>query len=385
MVEMDVTVFSKIENGKRAIKSTELSRIADALQVSPLALLEDEPVLSDLPLAARLAGRSIARGDAYQRLLRLSELHVVLADGGIPTSPNLWGVPPVAGKSWLEAGQALADWARAKLPLDPKLADLRLGTLASLIESELRVDVLIERYADDPLCGAAITGRSFPLIFVNGYFPRPRSLFTLAHELGHVLAAHSDEAVTLDRDLSGSNDSERLANVFAANYLMPKDVIDRELHDRGRRMSTVIRLTHDLGVSYESMIYRLHNLGIINAEGRDAFRAIGWQQLSAQLGDHHLAGELTKDQIGRLQSRSSRLPADHTPVLLLQRAYAGYSKGVVSARPVADLEGVDAEQLIEQLGKDADIMSVVDDVDAASYGVPDSEETVEELFSGSPV
>lgn len=383
-VGLDPTAISKIENGKRAIKAVELARIAEALKVSPLALLEDNPVLSNLPLAARRAGSSIASGDAYQRLLSLSELHVVLAGAGIPTSPNLAGVPEIAELSWLEAATRLADWAEGELGFGLE-GDQRLAALANAIEGKLKIDVLVEPYPDDALSGAAITHRSFPLIFVNSDFPQSRSLFTLAHELGHVLAGHADDSITLDRELSGSTDAERMANAFAASYLMPEDCIRREIAQRGRQVSTLAYLTYMFGVSYESLIYRLHNLRLINAEGRDRLKAISWQQLSSYFDNLELSSGLSQDQIGRLQYRGAAKPAGRPPALLLRRAWDGYKKGIVSIRPIAGLMAVDPDELFDQIEAAGDARSAIDEVDSSNYGKIDNTESAEELFGGSPV
>jgi Zn-dependent peptidase ImmA (M78 family)/transcriptional regulator with XRE-family HTH domain len=384
-VDLDPTAISKIENGRRAIKAVELARIADALKVSPLALLEDDPLLSNLPLAARRAGSSITRGGAYQRLLSLSELHVVLAGAGLRTTPNLASVPDVTGLPWLEAATRLATWANHALPVD-RVGDQRLGALADAIESKLKIDALIEAHPDDALSGAAITDRSFPLIFVNSEFPRSRSLFTLAHELGHVLAGHADDPITLDRELSGSTDAERMVNAFAANYLMPEDEIYREIAERGLKLSTLAYLTYRLGVSYESLVYRLHNLRLINAEGRDKLKSISWQQLSSHLNDPQLSAHLGPDQIGRLQYRGTAKPAGRLPALLLRRAWDGYGKGIISIRPVAGLMGIDPDQLLDEVEANGDLRAVVGELESSNYSnVDDDTESAEELFGGNPV
>jgi Zn-dependent peptidase ImmA (M78 family)/transcriptional regulator with XRE-family HTH domain len=383
-VDLDPTAISKIENGKRAIKAVELARIADALKVSPLALLEDDPLLSKLPLAARRAGSSIARGGAYQRLLSLSELHVVLAGAGLPTTPNLASVPDVAGLPWLEAATLLASWANHALRVEP-VADQRLGAIADAIEGRLKIDVLIEPHPDDALSGAAITDRSFPLIFVNSEFPSSRSLFTLAHELGHVLAGHADDPITLDRELSGSTDAERSANAFAANYLMPEDQICREIAERGRNVSTLAYLTYRLGVSYESLVYRLHNLRLINAEGRDKLKSISWQQISSHFDDPELSSDLSREQIGRLQYRGTAKPAGRAPALLLRRASEGYRKGIISVRPLASLMGIDHEQLLDQIEAIGDFQAVIEELESSNYSEIGNTESAEELFGGNPV
>jgi Zn-dependent peptidase ImmA (M78 family)/DNA-binding XRE family transcriptional regulator len=383
-VGLDPTTISKIENGKRAIKTFELSWIAEALNVSPLALLEDVPLLSSLPVAAHCAGSGLTHGGVYRRLLGLSELHIVLAEAGIPTSPRLWGAPDVLGLPWLEGAKRLTEWAVHQLPVRAE-GDQRFDALADAIEERLKIDVLVEPYFDDALSGAAITDRSFPLIFINSDYPRPRSIFTLAHELGHILAGPVDEVITLDRELSGSTDAERMANAFAASLLMPEDMIRGEVQRRGRRISTLVDLTYRLGVSFESLVYRLYNLRLINAEGRDRLRAIRWQRLSSYLDDATLSAGLPSEEIGRLQYRDSAKPAHRPPVLLLRRAYEGYQKGFISVRPLAGLMRVDPEQLLDQLEADGDFLASIREVDSLSFGEVDPAESPEELFGGSPV
>jgi len=386
-VDLDPTALSKIENGHRSVKSTELARIAEALRVSPLALLEDDPLLSSLPVAARRNSPNHAIGEVYDRLLGLSELHVVLADAGFPTSP-LWAAAPSASEmntlNWYDAAIRLGEWAVKALPTRAN-GDQRLGALADVIEQQLKIDVLIDSYPNDSIAGAAVTHETFPLLFVNSAYPRTRCLFTLAHELGHVLARHADETITLDRDMSGSTDSERMANAFAANYLMPADVIASAIAEQGRQLGTLMQLTYRLGVSFQSLVYRLHNLGYINAEGRDRLTAISWQQLSSRLvEDPELASGLTRTEIAKLQLRATTKPAGRAPAVLLGRALDGFRKGVLSVRPLADLMGEDPEALLEQLSDDRRYQEDVTTVRSHFPGITGAE-SKEELFDGSPV
>jgi Zn-dependent peptidase ImmA (M78 family)/transcriptional regulator with XRE-family HTH domain len=378
-VGLDATALSKIENGRRSVKSNELARLADALKVSPLALLEDDPLLSNFPVAAHRAGSSIAvEHGAYERLVSLTELHVVLADAGIPTSPDLAPVPPVAGVDWLDDAETLADWARSELPLTAS-GDQRLAQLVDRIESRLSIDVLIEPFAGDPLSGAALIDRSFPLLFVNGDHSRPRSLFTLAHELGHLLAQRADDGIALDRELAGSTDSERLANAFAASYLMPESEISLELEKYRRVLSTLVRLTDLFGVSYETLVYRLHSLRLVDAEGRDRLTALNWHELVDRS-----ARALRGTEIGRLHLRDQK-PEGHVPGMLVQRAFQGYHKGVLSIRPLAGLLRRDQTELLQQLTSGGDMTEEFEHLDSAQLNGNATEESTKELFSGRPI
>ena len=381
-VDLDPTVLSKIENGKRAVKSVEVARLAGALRVSPLALLEDDPLLTGLPIAARLAGHSISAGGAYDRLVGLSELHVVLADGGIHSSPDLAGVPDVHHLSWLVGADILSDWAGSELELAAE-GDRRLALLADAIESRLKVDVLIESFPGDALSGAAITDNTFPLLFVNADHAGPRSLFTLAHELGHLLAGHRDEGnITFDRELASSTDEERLANAFAARYLLPEDEIFSAIEERGRRTSTLVYLCQQYGVSFETLIYRLHNLQLIDAQGRDRLIELSWQQLVNQSSEVLRRSGFSQPEIGKLLSRNQLNPEERFPALLVRRAFDGFRKGLISVRPLAGLLKEDSTELLERLSApDIELQFLeMPQVPRQDRGV-----TLEDLFAGSPV
>lgn len=383
-IGIDATALSKVENGKRAVKTAELARIADALKVSPLALLEDSPLLTRLPMAARRAGASVTSGRAYDELLSMTELHVILAEAGLPTSPNLAQVPDVAGLSWLDAASTMAAFASKGLGTDG-YGDQRLGVLADAIENRLAVDVLVDAFVDDPLSGAALTDHAFPLIFVNGAFSRPRSLFTLAHELGHVLLGHVDDGIALDRELASSTELERTANAFAAIFLMPEDSIQTVLDRMGRRTTTIVHLAHLFGVSFESIVYRLHNLHEIDASGRDTLTKFNWQQLLAKLAADPGGCELTKAQIGQLQTRGARRPEPRLPGLLVKRALAGFQKGHISVRPLAGLLRDDADDVLERLA-DGDAFDRENaDLNQADLKRGALLESPEEAFAGNPV
>ena len=243
--------------------------------------------------------------------------------------------------------------------------DQRLAVLAGAIETNLNVDVLIDEFPDDPLSGAAITDRSFPLLFVNSSHPRPRSLFTLAHELGHLLAGHSGDSISLDRELAGSTEPERIANAFAAGFLLPEHKVEEALMQGGRHLSTLVDLTVSYGVSYETLVYRLHNLRLIDAEVRDRLLSMSWQGLVTQSIPALLAAGTNQNDLGSILGRSQSKPIGRPPALLLRRAYEGFLKGIVSVRPLAGLTKQDPAVLLEQLSDASEFPSISADFSAA--------------------
>jgi hypothetical protein len=329
-----------------------------------------------------MSGVTVAMGSAYDRLVSLTELHEVLAEHGIHSSSKLASVPSVVGVGWFEAAETLATWACDKLPLEGVDGDDRFAVLADRIQNVLGIDVLVEPFPGDPLTGAAITDQAFPVLFVNAEHALPRSVFTLAHELGHVLAGHNGGSITLDRELSGSTGEERAANAFAANFLMPEDTVRAAVKDHGRTETALIDLAYRLGVSFETLIFRLHNLGLINANGRDSLRSVNWRQLVLHMSDPAVRGDLGAIAAARFVSRSVTPPPTIRPAILVARATTGFRKGIVSAHALANLVGRDSGDLVGTLGDDPDLVRARELIEADYQ--PQHEEAREERFSGLP-
>lgn len=370
-IGIDPSAMSNIERGKRGVKTDELTRIAEALGVSPLAILDDSSLLSRLSFAPRAeTGAEVARS-AFNELTGFAELHQVLTEEGISAEPHLDNVPPIVAEDWKIAAETLADWATRQLAV-PKEGDDRFSGLVEAIETRLGVDVVVDELQDDGLIGASITDREFPLIFVNAHQPRPRALFTLAHELGHILVGDGD-SLALDFDLVSKNDRERLANAFAAIFLMPESAIEEEMQANGRTALSLARMVDRLGVSFESLVYRLHNLRLIDARGRDNLREHGLSGVLALIEDRDLERHL----LGRLETRPERLP----PTWLAVRALEGYKRGILSIRPLAGLLNADPDELLELLATPDEGIEAVNE----TYSPPIPALTDEELFSGDPV
>lgn len=379
-LDLDATAISKIEHGKRSVKTNELASIALALGVSPLAILEPDSLLGRLPVAARSESEVLDEA-VHRRLRALAELHTVLADAGIqnPQINREW--PSVDLGRWLASAQALAEWSAGHLQLT-ETTD-RFEALAEAMESQLGIDVLVESADSKSAMGAAITDPEFSIVFINSKQPRARAMFTLAHELGHVLS-RDGVALRIDRDLAGNNERERFANAFASELLMPRNVIESVLSEKGRNAEGFAAIMVRLQVSFETLVYRLHNLRYIDARGRDGFKSLGFGSLLSDLSDDALRGELL-----RLRTE---MDVNRPPQLLLNRLLRGYFEGVVSARPIAGLLNVSPEHVIDTLKQDVQAGS---DLGRTGSGIEpliqfnapmaSTGTAPEELFAGSPV
>jgi DNA-binding XRE family transcriptional regulator len=338
-IGLEPTAVSKIESGARQVRADELLSISDALGTSPMALLEPASLVGRLELVPR-AAPGVATSDAVRRrILQFAEYHEVLQQAGIRSSPLLSSVPNVRTIGWLNAAARLSDWALEHLSATG--GEFRFEALLEVIESELHVDVFVEPQPSDGLLGAAIGDREFPLVFIDSSQPRQRALFTLAHELGHVLSGDG-QGLELDADLRGSSDRERQANAFAASFLMPEGRV-RELLERwGRTANGLAAMLVEFSVSWESLVYRLHNLRLIDARGRDALRGFDRHQIAVASSDSEVKRLLLSMDHQAPQTRRH-------PKWLAARAYEGFIAGDMSIRPYALLVGEDADHLLNVL------------------------------------
>jgi len=113
------------------------------------------------------------------------------------------------------------------------------------------------------------------LIGVNSRHAKTRQRFTIAHEIGH-LHMHKgtpmfiDRFVRVNRRDGVSNRQEVEANSFAAELLMPRKLVAREVDrvlSKRRSISPpdlAMILAQSFGVSTEAMQYRLTNLGVLD-------------------------------------------------------------------------------------------------------------------------
>lgn len=114
------------------------------------------------------------------------------------------------------------------------------------------------------------------VIFTNTSSRLAREIFTLAHEIGHVLL-HLDGQMSFVDDtdtISGKRCEEREqeANYFAACLLMPEDAISRfldlEMEDfdgQGLTVMDIAKLMSEFNVSFETALNRLESLGKISS------------------------------------------------------------------------------------------------------------------------
>lgn len=101
--------------------------------------------------------------------------------------------------------------------------------------------VFKDAFKDDGFSGFCLYDKVFPIIWVNNSMSHSRQIFTLFHELAHLLFNRNDiEMSSSDEDYLGSLSSvdkriEIFCNAFAGKFLVPdaafSEYLDREVDD----------------------------------------------------------------------------------------------------------------------------------------------------------
>jgi Zn-dependent peptidase ImmA (M78 family) len=148
--------------------------------------------------------------------------------------------------------------------------------IARLCDAQLRFDPF-----EGDISGILYHEGGKAIIGVNSLHSATRQRFTIAHEIGH-LKLHDKSELYVDRDFRvyrdehssrATNKLEIEANKFAAELLMPEEMIRNDWTDHGILLSYdyendeyIHKLAKRYKVSLQAMIFRLMNLGLIKEQ-----------------------------------------------------------------------------------------------------------------------
>lgn len=137
-------------------------------------------------------------------------------------------------------------------------------------------DIHLIRYpfGRDKLLGFSTFFEGKKVIVSNSSEILSREIFTIAHELGHVIYDFEDEFPTVKIDVeiedSAVDISEARAFYFANCFLMPEEELRKyvkfELKKTHQEINAldVVRMQLEFQVSYSALVVRLYDVGIIN-------------------------------------------------------------------------------------------------------------------------
>ncbi|MBS0236131.1 MAG: XRE family transcriptional regulator [Proteobacteria bacterium] len=199
-----------------------LFRKAQAFQVSLRELHAREEMLQTRRIAwlNRLQGADMAR-----------VAHMVR---------EVLGVSLEAQHSWPTSEVALKEW-RAAL-------------------AQHGVYVFKEAFRDDKISGFCIYDDLYPIIFINNSMESNRQIFTIFHELAHLLFKDSYLDIFDQRfwdiDYEQSSHTEAKCNEFAGEFLVPKQAFSQTINAGEIDDATLVKLSLQYKVSKEVILRR---------------------------------------------------------------------------------------------------------------------------------
>ncbi|MEG0915581.1 MAG: XRE family transcriptional regulator [Myroides sp.] len=140
-----------------------------------------------------------------------------------------------------------------KLPKGP------IKNIIKTIEQHGIIIHLFDFRSDVKISGVSLINPSgIPIMIINKNIPNSRKVFTIAHELGHILMHFKGGIIGEDRDI------EKEADIFASNFLMPSKEIKQYLFNlTDDKLGDLKRYW---GVSIQALLYKAKSLQTISID-----------------------------------------------------------------------------------------------------------------------
>lgn len=268
--------LSRYENGMREPEPQVVAQLARALGVTTRFFEHAGRTKGAMAVDAHMRKRATAKATTWKQLearLNVLRMHTSLlfeevalrADQHVPTFDPYEVAPSEAAR------MVRMQW---RMPIGP------VKNLVGWLEAAGCV-VVLEDFGTPKIDGMSQWIGGHPVMFLNSETPTDRRRLTVAHELGH-LVLHSSEV---------NEEMEEQANEFAAEFLMPIEVIRPQL--RNVRVAKLHDLKRVWGVSMQSLVERAFRAKLLTAEDRTSFykqmSARGWR--TREPGSDELAPE----------------------------------------------------------------------------------------------
>ncbi len=223
-------------------------------------------------------------------------------------------------------------------------------TLPEIISNQLNC-ILLTVELGNQVDGASAVINGIPFILISPRF-KPRMMFTLAHELGHIIAHHRDSNNFATLDVNSfnynqkNNGEESFAHAFASEILLPQEGVAQTLQVLRRSLKLtpdyfgeieLLYLSRIYGVSFEAAALRCENLGILPRGG-----AVGLY-------------ESLKKEFGGPEKRAEQLQLPGRPEIYFPKVSSNLLKPVVnkinsgkmSLGRAAELLGITTSELFQ--------------------------------------
>lgn len=197
--------------------------------------------------------------------------------------------------------------------------------------------------------GASAVVNDIPFIFISHRFP-PRMLFTLAHELGHILAHHrvGENFAIFDKKISmgqaNKMQEEFFSNTFASCLLLPAEGVGITLK-KIREKFNINGQLGDIEIIYLSRIYGVSfEVAAKRCEDLDLLPKGGGVSLYNELNKEYGSPEKRAEKIG-VKSREDIVFPKVSPYLI-SSAIKKISSGELSLGKASEILSIPIEEIL---------------------------------------
>ena len=278
-VNKDVSIVNDWESGESALTYVQLETLADKYK-RPIAIFFFPEPPEEPNIAENLALRSsdntpleprvhILLRQAYARQLSLMELN-------LGTNPSEKKIFRDIHAHPTDLAIELAQQVRTHLNIS---VDTQAGwnTAAGAVENwrdcieEAGIFVFKEAFQDDSVDGFCLVHDEFPVIYLNNSRPTVRQIFSLFHELAHLLLG--ENGITRSDIFHGrifrggtTQEIEGFCDQFAAAFLVPSDDLKTRLNFSVYDDEAIEELANYYKVSRPVILLKLIDQGIFTPE-----------------------------------------------------------------------------------------------------------------------
>ncbi|MCD4781545.1 MAG: ImmA/IrrE family metallo-endopeptidase [Candidatus Omnitrophica bacterium] len=319
--------YSSIENAKSEPRVSNLQKLADVLGVSIVELIKPVPQLASL----RFRKNNMTKRERDKRDQIVIDVAYWLKDFNFLESElqyeKVFKLKKCKGKS----PEEIAQNARELLGLKK---DEPINDICGLVENAgIKIQLIVSEL--DKFFGLSAFGpKGCPAVIVNvsDNITVERQIFTVAHELGHILLHKNSYNPDEIREPSVE---EKEADEFAGYFLMPRDAFIKSWKENEglHWFDNILHIKRIYKVSYQTVLRRLKGLGAPDLY-KDFYR-IHKTKYGRDLKNHK--EPIPLDKIDFLEDRLSKLVRD------------AYEKEMISFSRAAEVLRINNDEMRERV------------------------------------
>ena len=350
-LKKDVSIINDWESGERALTYVQLETLADKYK-RPIAIFffPDPPEESNI--AKNIALRSsdnepleprihILLRQAYARQLSLMELNL-----GLNPSEQKIFRDIQARRS--DSSLALAEQARTYLNIS---IDMQVGwnSVTEALENwrdcleEAGVFVFKEAFQDESVDAFCLMHDEFPIIYLNNSRSPVRQIFSLFHELAHLLLGENGitrSNIFHDDVFRGGTiqEIEDFCDQFAGEFLVPSNDFEIRLNFSNYEDETIEELAHYYKVSRPVILLKLVKKGILTQGNY-------WEKIDQWTKDYKHHVKKREDGTSSSGGNYYNTRATYLGYRFMELAFGKYRQGYCSIEQLAEHLNVKVKHL----------------------------------------